>query len=134
MSSRPRDSLYYSSGTNTIVAAIGVDAKALSLRGGVEKLVTRRGLQISICAGVLMGLFFPVGYTRNARRAGFRPYSVTLVFAIGVGLCALLLNTLVHETPITGEAPVSFTRFSSRQPESICSAYLEGQCGAVARC
>jgi len=113
-----------------IVAAIGVDAKALSLRGGVEKLVTRRGLQISICAGVLMGLFFPLVIRAMRGEHALGPYSVTLVFAIGVGLCALFLNTWFMKHPITGEPPVIFARFSS----ATAKEHLLGLVGGAVWC
>jgi len=130
MSSRPRDSLYYSSGTNTNRRCHRCRRKGpITSRRSGKAGHPPWSADFNLCR-CIDGSVFPVGYTRNARRAGFRP------ILCNSGLChwswALCTPSeyMFMKHPITGEAPVSFTRFSS----ATAREHLLGLLGGAVWC
>ena len=101
------NSLLLFGGIAVVIIAIILDAAAYRLREA-QSSVTARGVILSLVAGVLMGSFYPfVSRAMSGERAS-GPYATTLFFAIGVGACSLVANTLLMLRPLDGSSPVSF--------------------------
>lgn len=95
-------------GVALVTAAILVDALAYRLRERTRASVSSRGIQISVVAGLLMGLFYPLVAKALKGPHELGPYSVTLFFAIGVAMCALPTNLYLMYKPLTVSPPVRF--------------------------
>lgn len=100
-------------GIALVLVAIVLDALAYRLRDQQHQAMTRRGIILSVIAGVLMGLFYPLvaGAMSGAGAPG--PYATTLFFAIGVILCSIPLNLLLMRKPLDGREPVSMAGYWS---------------------
>jgi glucose uptake protein len=103
-------------GVALVAAAIVVDAIAYRLRddgaaGGGAKGNTRKGIQLSLLCGVLMGSFFPLVAHAGAGETGLGPYALLFVFSIGVALSTILFNSILMKRPITDAPPVAFSDY-----------------------
>jgi glucose uptake protein len=85
-----------------VTVAIVFDALAYRLREQQQKSLSARGVIISLIAGLLMGSFYPFVSRSMTGDHALGPYAITLVFAIGVALCALPVNYLLMRRPLTG--------------------------------
>ena len=97
-------------GVALVTVAIVLDAMAYRKREGEAKATTTRGIVLSLIAGVLMGLFYPLvahamAGTNGAPGPG--PYAVSLFFAIGVLLSTVPANLLLMAKPLDGQPPVN---------------------------
>jgi len=97
-------------GVAFVVAAIVVDAIAYKRREGSRK-ASMRGVRLSVASGILMGLFYPFVAKSAMQDHPLGPYAIAFVFAIGVGICAIPVNTWFMKKPITGEGSVSFSDY-----------------------
>ena len=96
-------------GVGLVVAAIVCDALAYGLRA--RTTATRRGIGLSVAAGLLMGTFYPLvaRAMQGERAAG--PYSAAMFFALGVALCALPVNGALMRWPIEGGRPTTMRAY-----------------------
>jgi glucose uptake protein len=94
-------------GIALVVAAIVFDALAYRLREAEHRTLSVRGLIISLVAGLLMGSFYPFVSKAMTGTDALGPYAITLVFAIGVALCAIPFNYILMRRPLTGGETVS---------------------------
>jgi glucose uptake protein len=94
-------------GIALVVAAIVFDAVAYRLRDTQQRSLTKRGVVISLLAGLLMGSFYPFVSKAMSGNDAPGPYAITLFFALGVGLCAIPFNYLLMRRPLDGSNPVS---------------------------
>jgi glucose uptake protein len=95
-------------GVALIVVAILLNASAYrkKLAGGLK--VSRKGLEISIISGLLMGLFYK--YVARAMFPDFNhpeagklsPYTAVFLFSVGIFLSNFILNTLLMRKPLMG--------------------------------
>jgi glucose uptake protein len=85
-----------------VTVAIVLDAFAYRLREVQHKSLSARGVVISLLAGLLMGSFYPFVSRSMAGHHALGPYAITLVFAIGVALCAIPVNYLLMRRPLIG--------------------------------
>ena len=92
-------------GVILVLAAIVVDALAYRARGSSGSHDIGRGLKIAIACGFLMGIFYPLVTKASASPTGLGPYSVSVVFSMGVALSALVFNTYLMRRPITADPP-----------------------------
>jgi glucose uptake protein len=99
-------------GVAFVVLAILVDAAAYRKRE-ISGEVSARGVWLSVTAGILMGLFYPLVAKSSAGGHSLGPYSVTFVFAMGVALCAVPMNLWLMRHPLTGRPPVAFAGYKS---------------------
>lgn len=104
-------------GVGLVTAAIVVDAWAYSAhasgtRSGESKTARSpvKGIALSLAAGVLMGVFYPFVEMSKQGEIGLGPYSVGLVFAIGVLLSTFVFNFYFMNLPVQGP-PVSFSEY-----------------------
>jgi glucose uptake protein len=103
-------------GVALVVLAIILDAVAYRKIPGGAAGVSTKGLVLSVACGVLMGFFYRFVaasmYPDFARpeEGRFGPYGAVFVFAIGIFLSNLIINTLVMKKPFAG-APVSYADY-----------------------
>lgn len=106
--------IYIFGGVGLVAIAIVLDALAYKRREHSGN-VTSRGVILSIVSGVLMGTFFPLVAKSTLGEGALGPYAVAFVFALGVAMCSLPLNTLLMKKSLTGEPATSFSQYKSAQ-------------------
>jgi glucose uptake protein len=90
-----------------VVLAILLDAGAYRLREREHPATSRRGVILSLVAGVLMGLFYPFVSKAMSGEQALGPYCTAFVFSLGVLLCSIPFNYLLMRRPLDGGKPVS---------------------------
>jgi glucose uptake protein len=96
-----------------VVAAIVCDAIAYRLRESEHQATSRRGVVISLIAGLLMGVFYPFVSRAMTGPHSSGPYATSLFFTIGVALCAVPFNYLLMRKPLDVQRPVSMAAFTA---------------------
>ncbi len=99
-------------GIALVVAAIVCDALAYRMREREHRAMSRRGLIISLVAGVLMGAFYPFVSHAMALPHAPGPYATSFYFVVGVALCALVFNTVLMRKPLDAQPPVAMSAYS----------------------
>src|SRR5487761_1397601 len=89
-----------------VVTAIVFDAIAYRLREMERRALSKRGVTISLVAGLLMGCFYPFVSKAMAGSGAPGPYAASLFFVCGVALCAIPFNYLLMRLPLIGGEPV----------------------------
>ena len=125
-------------GVALIVIAIicnGIASGRIS-KSGDENNSNRKGIILSMVAGVLMSLFYrfvakamDLGNFEQPTPGMLTPYSAIFVFAIGVLLSNFIFNTLVMRRPFVGE-PVSYKEYF----KGSLSTHLVGVLGGCIWC
>jgi glucose uptake protein len=98
-------------GIALVVAAIVFDAMAYRLRETEHTAMSRRGIVISLIAGLLMGMFYPFVSKAMTGEGAPGPYAILLFFTLGVSVCALPVNYLLMRFPLDGREPVSMRSY-----------------------
>jgi glucose uptake protein len=98
-------------GIALVVAAIVLDAIAYRLRETQHAAMSRRGIVISLIAGLLMGTFYPFVSKAMTEEGGPGPYAALMFFAIGVAVCAVPVNYLLMRFPLDGREPASMKHY-----------------------
>jgi len=98
-------------GIALVVAAIVFDAVAYKLREGDRFATSRRGVIISLIAGLLMGTFYPFVSRGMSGPNAPGPYAASFYFVVGVALCAIPFNYLFMRKPLGAEQPVTMDGF-----------------------
>jgi glucose uptake protein len=93
-------------GIGLVVGAIVLDALAYRLREAQHRALSRKGLVISLIAGLLMGSFYPFVSKAMTGERSLGPYAIAFVFSLGVALCALPFNYLLMRRPLDGSEAV----------------------------
>lgn len=123
-------------GVLLVTAAIVLDAVAYRrLPGGAGK-AGRKGLMLSVAAGILMGLFYR--FVAQSMSGNFRqpepgllgPYGAVFVFAVGLFMSNLVFNTFLMKKPIAGE-PTSFGEYLRGRLTTHLIGVLGGSIWAV---
>lgn len=102
--------VYLFSGLLLVAIAILLDALAYKRRESAGS-VTARGVVLSIISGVLMGTFYPFVAKSTLGDGALGPYAVAFIFAIGVALCSLVMNTVLMKRSLTGEPAVTIADY-----------------------
>ncbi|QNI35634.1 GRP family sugar transporter [Edaphobacter albus] len=97
------NSLLLFGGIALVVMAIVFDAIAYRLRETERAAMSRRGIIISLIAGLLMGMFYPFVSKSMTGEDAPGPYAILLFFAIGVSICAIPVNYLLMRFPLDGQ-------------------------------
>jgi glucose uptake protein len=100
-------------GIALVVAAIVCDAIAYRERERDKQAMSRRGVIISLIAGLLMGAFYPFVSRSMTGEGAPGPYAATLFFVIGVGLCSIPVNYLLMRKPLDGREPVAMSGYTA---------------------
>jgi glucose uptake protein len=98
-------------GIALVVAAIVFDAIAYRLRETTHQAMTRRGLIISLVAGLLMGTFYPFVSKAMTGENAPAPYAALLFFVLGVAACAIPVNYLLMRIPLDGREPAAMSGY-----------------------
>lgn len=110
------DTILLFPGVALIIVAISLNARAYTKMPGGAAAVSGKGLLLSICSGLLMGLYYK--YVANAMfpdplkplSGMLSPYTAICFFSGGVFLSNLVLNPLMMAKPFAG-SPVSFSEY-----------------------
>lgn len=110
------DAVLLFAGVGLIAVAIILDALAYKRMSRAGQKVSTKGIMISVCAGVLMALFYR--FVAASMSADFvspeagkmTSYSAVVVFSFGVFISNFLFNTIFMRNPIEG-APVSYRQY-----------------------
>ena len=124
-------------GAALVVAAIIVDAMAYgahaaSSRTGDTNAAPRKagkGILLSLVSGILMGLFYPLVELSKIGDYGLGPYTVAVVFGLGVFCSTFVFNIYFMNLPVEGE-PVEFGEYFRGRP----SQHLLGLAGGAIWC
>jgi glucose uptake protein len=73
--------------------------------------MSRRGIVISLIAGVLMGCFYPFVSKSMTGDGAPGPYAAVLFFVLGVALCSLPVNYLLMRKPLDGREPAAMSGY-----------------------
>ncbi len=119
-------------GVGFIVAAILLDAMAYKKHSVTLQKVSKKGIILSIAAGVLMALFYR--FVASSMASGFEhpeagkltPYAAIFFFALGVLVSNLLFNYFIMKKPFEGE-PLSFKDYA----KGSFGVHLTGVLGGV---
>lgn len=119
-------------GVGFIVVAIIIDAIAYKKHSASLKKVSRKGILLSVSAGILMALFYR--FVASSMITDFAtpepgkltPYSAVFFFAIGVVVSNFLFNYLLMKKPFEGE-PLSFKDYA----KGSLGVHLTGILGGV---
>lgn len=106
--------LFLFGGAALVTLAIIVDAmayRAHATRAAQKTKFSTLGLILSLICGVLMGSFYPlVEMSRQPVEIGLGPYTVGVLFALGVLLSTPIFNMYFMNLPVQGE-PVGIGRY-----------------------
>lgn len=69
-----------------------------------------KGISLSLAAGLLMGLFYPLVEMSKQGELGLGPYAAAFCFAMGILLSTPLFNLFFMNLPVEGD-PVSFKQY-----------------------
>ena len=119
-------------GVGFIVAAILLDAMAYKKHSVTLQKVSKKGIILSVAAGVLMALFYR--FVASSMASGFEhpeagkltPYAAIFFFALGVLVSNLLFNYFIMKKPFEGE-PLSFKDYA----KGSFGVHLTGVLGGV---
>jgi glucose uptake protein len=98
-------------GIALVVAAIICDATAYRKREETKAAMSRRGIIISLIAGVLMGCFYPFVSAAMTGQQPLGPYSSVLFFSVGVAISAIPFNWILMRKPLDGREPTSMSEY-----------------------
>ena len=113
-------------GVGLVLLAIVIDALAYRRREAGRAKASKRGIQLSLVCGVLMGSFYPLVARATQGTGGLGPYAVAFVFSLGVLLCSLPVNSFLMRRPLTESAPVGFRDYFSASFQWHAWAVLGG--------
>jgi glucose uptake protein len=98
-------------GIALVCGAIAFDAVAYRMREVTKAVMSRRGILISLVAGVLMGCFYPFVSSAMTGERPVGPYAAVLFFAFGVAFSAVPFNWLLMRKPLDGREPTSMKEY-----------------------
>jgi glucose uptake protein len=84
---------------------------------GKTKIVSSKGITLSVICGLLMGCFYPLIEMSREGELGISPYAIVMFFGAGVAFSSMLLVPFIMNFPVEGE-PLGIT------------AYLKGRIGS----
>ena len=114
-------------GVAFVVAAIVCDAAAYRAREATKQSAGKRGIVLSLAAGLLMGTFYPFVSRAMSGENAPGPYATSFFFTLGVAVCAIPFNYLLMRKPLDGKAPVGMAGYAQAKP----SWHLWGILGGV---
>jgi glucose uptake protein len=118
------DFVYLSIGVGLILAAVLFDAIAYK-KVAKSKSSSLKGIIVSVLAGVLIGLFYPL-VARSMEGAGaLGPYTAMVFFCIGVFICNIPLNAYLMRKPLHG-TPVKMSGYFNATRKQHLLAWLGG--------
>jgi glucose uptake protein len=89
-------------GLAMMIIAIVLDGLAYKKRSQGQ-VVSSKGIVLACAGGVLMGLFYPFVVKATTGDGHLGPYTVGLIFGLGVAISIIPLNFLFMRRPVQGE-------------------------------
>ncbi|MCK4345341.1 MAG: multidrug DMT transporter permease [Bacteroidales bacterium] len=125
------DAVILFSGIGLITIAIILDAAAYNKLTKTIRKVSTKGILLSICAGVLMSLFYR--FVASSMSSDFvnpvsgklTPYTAVFIFAIGIFISNFIFNTIFMKKPIEGE-PVTYKQYFNGGLKVHSTGFLGG--------
>jgi glucose uptake protein len=120
-------------GVALVTVAIVLDAAAYRKREAKAQSTTTRGIVLSLVAGVLMGLFYPLvarALSGTPLQPAPGPYAVSYFFALGVLISTIPANLLLMKKPLDGKPPVGRAGYM----EAPMSWHIAGLLGGAIWC
>ncbi|MBA7540664.1 hypothetical protein ES705_32963 [subsurface metagenome] len=119
------------SGIGLITIAIILDAAAYKKLTKTIRKVSTKGILLSICAGVLMALFYR--FVASSMSSDFinpvsgelTPYTAVFIFAIGIFISNFIFNTIFMKKPVEGE-PVTYKQYFNGGLKVHSTGFLGG--------
>ena len=106
------DPLLLFGGVALLLAAIVLDARAYRLHGGAGGVrTTKRGMLLCIVSGIGLGLFYPLVAKSLSSPHPLGPYSVGVIFMLGMLSSNLVVNTIIMLKPVTGAPPLPLVSY-----------------------
>ena len=103
-------------GVGLVVLALVVDAIAYRRRETGSRHISSAGIGLSLLAGMLMGLFYPLVERSMQGAHALGPYSVVPYFAAGIALCSLPANYWLMRRPLPKQERTSFAQYFDGRP------------------
>ena len=98
-------------GVLLVVMAIVFDARAYRIRETGQRRTTRKGLGISLAAGILLGLFYPLATKSFAGVNALGPFTLVFLSSLGALLCNIPVNYYLMRRPISGGQPLAIESY-----------------------
>ena len=125
------DAMILFSGIGLIAIAIVLDAVAYKKLAKMKKKVSTKGILLSICAGILMALFYR--FVASSMSTDFvnpvlgklTPYTAVFIFAIGILASNIIFNTVFMKKPVEGE-PVTYKQYFKGSIKVHSTGFLGG--------
>jgi glucose uptake protein len=118
-------------GVGLIAAAIIIDAIAYSKKARSASKISKKGIVLSISAGILMALFYRFVASSmsdnfvNPAAGKLTPYTAVFIFSIGIFLSNLIFNTIFMKKPVEGE-PVTYKQYFAGNLKTHLTGVLGG--------
>lgn len=118
-------------GVGLVTVAIVLDALAYRNQAKTSRKITAKGMLLSICAGVLMALFYRFVASslsssfENPEPGKITPYTAVFVFSIGILISNFLFNTFFMKKPVEGD-PVTFRQYFEGNIRLHSTGFLGG--------
>jgi len=100
-------------GVSLILVAVVLDAMAYRRKETAHSTVSAKAIGLSVGCGFLMGLFYPFVTRASSGDGALGPYAVSVVFTVGVFLCAIPVNYSMMRHPLTGDRPLTMRDYLS---------------------
>src|SRR6266536_5442405 len=105
--SAKNDPILLFGGTALLIAAIVLDALAYSAHAGQSaQKTTHTGITLCIISGIGLGLFYPLVAKSINSPQHPGPYTIGVIFMLGMFLSNFVFNTAIMRKPITGQPPL----------------------------
>src|SRR5712691_2909825 len=96
-------------GVALVCLAIVLDALAYRKISSDVKLTTK-GIVLSVLSGVFIGVFYPLIAKALTGENHLGPYTVMVMFALGILICTVPLNAVLMKRPVSG-TPVAMSAY-----------------------
>ena len=118
-------------GVFLVMMAIVFDARAYRIRERTQhKAATSKGIVISLVAGILLGLFYPLAIKSFSGENALGPLSLVFISSLGALLCNIPMNYYLMRRPISGGTPIPMKSYF----EGRGSYHLLGLLGGLVWC
>jgi glucose uptake protein len=99
-------------GVTILLVAVILDALAFRAYSGQDaKKTSRTGIILCVVAGVGLGMFYPLVAKSISGPNHPGPYTVGVLFMLGMFLSNMIFNAAVMRRPITGQPPLPFSAY-----------------------
>jgi glucose uptake protein len=93
-----------------VPVALGKDGKESKKRRKVKRNTGSVAVTLSLAGGLLIGSWFPLAQLARSGENGLGPYSLGLIFAIGILISTFVFNLFFMNLPVQGE-PVEMSEY-----------------------